>query len=195
MKDFRTTLRNALLGALALLAFLLPSEGALAQAVVQMPQFVAPRTVLDLGNGPLEVMPLVGNAGIFTSQGSGLGSGTTTTVTLTATPTIPPCIGCAISGGTLVASSIVTAFNGTTTITTNTSQTIGASTPLAWGAACPVSTQAAPVQPPTSASMAFLQAGVNDVLAGVPFYTLARLCAYGATGPGMQFVSFPQGAH
>lgn len=177
---------------IAALLALLPGV-AFAQTVTQQPQFVAPRAVLDLGNGPLEIMPLTGNAGIFTSQGSGVGSGTTTSITLTATPAIPPCVGCGISGGTLVASSIVTAYNGTTGITTNTSQTVAASTPLAWGAACPVSTQTAPVQP--SAAMALLQAGVSDVLAGVPFYTIARLCAYGASGPGMQFVTFPQGAH
>lgn len=185
---FTNRIYAALLGMLALFA-----SPAFAQVVSQQPLFVAPRTVLDLGNGPLEIKALTGSGGIFTSQGSGVGSGTTTSITLTATPAVPPCIGCAISGGTLVASSIVTAYNGTTGITTNTSQTVAASTPLSWGAACPVSTQTTPVQPPASSLMAFLQVGQPP--GDIPLYTLSRICAYGATGPGMQFVTFAIGAH
>lgn len=176
---------------IAALLALLPAA-AFAQTVTQQPQFVAPRAIVDLGNAPLEVLPITGNGGIFTSQGSGVGSGTTTSITLTATPTTPPCIGCFISGGTLIATSIVTAFNGTTTITTNTSQTVAASTALTWGAACPVSTQAAPNNGPLP-PMALLQTTFPPW--GFPVSGLSRVCAYGATGPGMQFATFPIGAH
>lgn len=193
MKEYLTTFRAAVF-ALAVALAAQFGGAAFAQTVTQQPQFAAPRTVLDLGNGPTELMPLLGNGFVFTSQGSGIGSGTTTTVTLTATPTVPPCIGCSISGGTLTASSHVTAFNGTTTITTDTSQTVAASTPLSWGAACPVSTQAAPLQPSAAFLMLPLSA-IDPFARGVPLFTGARVCAYGGTGPGLQFVNFAIGAH
>lgn len=173
-------------GALSLMPYV-----AQAQVVSQQPLFAAPRAVLDLGNGPTEIKALTGSGAVFTSQGSGIGSGSTTSITLTATPTIPPCVGCAISGGTLIASSIVTAFNGTTTITTNTSQTVAASTPLSWGAACPAVNAQSGV-PPQSFPSYLLQAGV---LGDLPLFTLARVCVAGLTGPGMQFVNFAIGAH
>jgi hypothetical protein len=179
---------------LAALLALLPGI-ALAQTVTQQPQFVAPRTVVDLGNGPMELMPLTGSGAVFTAQGSGVGSATSSTaLTLTATPAVPPCVGCLISGAGITSGTTVAAFNGTTGITLSAAMTVTAAT-VSWGAACPVSTQAAPALPPQSALMAFLQAGVNDVLSGIPFYTQARLCAYGAHGPGLQVVSFPIGAH
>lgn len=174
------------------LALLSPAT---AQVVTQQPQFVAPRTVLDLGNGPTEIRVLTGSMGLFTSQGSGVGSGTTTAVTLTATPAVPPCVGCILSGVGVTSGTKVTAYNGTTGITTDTSQTIGASTALAWGAACPVSTMAAPVQPAASFLMAMLQPGQPAPGADTPLYTQARICAYGANGPGAQLLSFPIGAH
>lgn len=176
--------RVALFAALAWLAAAVPVD---AQVVTQLPIYLDNSGVVyDFGNGPLEIRMLQGNAGIFTSQGSGVGSGTTTTITLTATPTVPPCVGCAISGGTLIASSIVTAFNGTTTITTNTSQTVAASTPLAWGAACPTSSVGnrvmllQPGQPPT---------------ADIPIYTLARICGGAQFTAGATVIPFPIGAH
>lgn len=167
---------------------------AFAQTVTQQPQFVAPRAVLDLGNGPVELRLLTGSAGIFTAQGSGVGStsGSSTTLTLTATPSTAPCVGCQISGAGITSGTTVAAFNGTTTVTLSAAMTVASSTALAWGAACPVSTMAAPVQPPASATMALVQASVG---ADIPFYTQARVCAYGATGPGAQFVSFAIGAH
>lgn len=177
---------------IAALLALVPGIALAQSAVTQQPLFVAPRTVLDMGNGPLEVQLITGSAGFFTSQGSGVGSGTTTAITLTATPPVPPCVGCAISGAGITGTTLVTAYNGTTGITVNTSQTIGASTPLSWGAACPVSTQTTPVQPPTTSLMAMLQAGVGGA---VPFGTGARLCSFGAYGPGAQFVTFTIGAH
>lgn len=191
MKEFVSKLRAALAVAALALAFMLPSEGGLAQTVTAQPQFAAPRAVLDLGNGPTEIKLLSGSAGVFTSQGSGIGSGTTTTITLTATPAIPPCVGCSISGGTLTTSSHVTAYNGTTGITTDTSQTVAASTPLAWGAACPaVNVQSG--MPPQGYSVYAMQAGV---LGDLPLFTAARVCLAGLNGPGGQFVSFAIGAH
>jgi hypothetical protein len=119
------------------IAALLP-EASLAQVVTQQPQFAAPRAVLDLGNGPTEIMPLLGNGFVFTSSGSGLGSGTTTAITLTATPTVnPPCVGCQITGSGITGTTLITAYNGTTGITVNTSQTISASTPACVGRGVP----------------------------------------------------------
>lgn len=185
-------IRAGLLGALACVAALLPG-GAAAQTVVQLPLFAAPRAFVDLGNGPTEIKALLGNGMVATSSGSGIGSGSTTTITLTATPAIPPCIGCSISGGTLTASSHVTAYNGTTGITTDTSQTVAASTPLSWGAACPaVNAQSGmPVQP-AGQGVVPMQAGVG---ADLPLFTEARICVYGANGPGFQFINFAIGAH
>lgn len=195
MKDFLNSLRAVVFaGAVALLA-MLPSEGALAQVVVQLPAFAAPRTVLDLGNGPLETHMIAGNMFMFTSSGSGLGStsGSSTTLTLTATPTVNiPLVGGIISGTGITSGTTVAAFNGTTTITLSAAMTVAASTPLAWGSACPVSTMAAPAQPPAGNLMAALQTGDN---LDMPWYTQARMCAYGGQGPGGQFLVFPIGAH
>lgn len=170
---------------IAALLALLPGV-AFAQTVVQLPIYTQnnPGQVVDLGNGPLELRVLQGNAQIATSQGSGVGSGSTTSITLTATPAIPPCIGCSISGGTLTTSSHVTAFNGTTTITTDTSQTVAASTPLSWGAACPTTWDGRPVMQ--------IQAGSGGDL---PLYTAARVCASGQYAPGAVLLPFAIGAH
>ena len=180
MKTFVAQLRAAL-AALALLA----PVSALAQTVVQVPTVIISNTVVDLGNGPTEIRTLQGNLGLFTSQGSGVGSGTTTSITLTASAAAnPPCVGCIISGTGVTSGTIVTAFNGTTGITTNTSQTIAASTALAWGQACPAA-------PPT-APMALVQAAVGS---DFPMYTQARVCAYGNRGPGAMLAQFAIGAH
>lgn len=176
------------LSVLAVLAALLPSEGALAQVVTQLPVSINPNSVADFGNGPLEFKVLLGNAWMFTSQGSGVGSGTTTAVTLTATPTTPPCVGCLLSGLGVASGTTITAYNGTTGITTNTSQTIAASTALSWGAACPafaagLTVPNVPLQPGGF--------GVSDL----PMYTQARICGYAANGPGATVLPFPIGAH
>lgn len=194
MKDaFYNLLRVAAVAAAALFA-MLPPEGVQAQTVTQQPQFVAPRTVLDLGNGPQELKILTGSAGIFTSQGSGVGStsGSSTALTLTATPVTAPCVGCILSGTGITSGTTVSAFNGTTTITMSSAMTVSASTAIAWGAACPVSTQSAPAVPAASFLMALVAAGVGG---DFPFNTQARMCAYGATGPGAQLLSFTIGAH
>jgi hypothetical protein len=192
---FSNTLRASLL---AFVAMLFASE-AYAQVVVQQPQFVAPRTVVDLGNGPTEILPLVGNGFIFTSQGSATGTAAgSTALTLTATPAVPPIVGGFITCNvptncTIPASTTVTAYNGTTGVTLSASSTITAAV-VNFGAACPVSTQASPVTP--SASFLMLPVQVNEpFIYGVPFFTQARMCAYGGAGPGLQMVNFAIGAH
>lgn len=177
MKNFR-------MYALAL-ALLTSPLAANAQVVTQLPQFTAARTVVDLGNGPLEIRMLGGSMGIFTSQGSGVGStsGSSTSLTLTATPTTLACVGCVISGTGITSGTTVTAASGTS-ITLSAAMTVAASTALAWGAACPAA-------PPTS-GLALVQAGVG---ADLPFYTQARVCSYGGTGPGGSYLPFAIGAH
>lgn len=182
MKKILLNLSVAVL--VAALAYVAPLR---AQTVTQQPQFAAPATVFDAGNGPLEFRILTGSTAIFTSQGSGVGStpGSSTTLTLTATAAAnPPCVGCSISGTGITAGTTVTAFNGTTGITLSAAMTVAASTPLAWGKACP--------SPPPTAPAAFVQAAVGG---DIPFYTYARICMYGANGPGAQFLSYPIGAH
>jgi hypothetical protein len=168
------------------LALLAPLSAAKAQTVVQQPQFAAPNTVLDVGNGPTEFRMLTGSMAVFTSQGSGTGStsGSSTNLTLTAVPATAPCVGCQISGTGVTSGTTVASYNGVTTIGLSTAMTIASGTALAWGAACPAS-------PPTN-PLALIQA---DVGADLPFYTQARVCAFGGRGPGGQFTSFPIGAH
>lgn len=183
MKNFRTYVQAAAV-ALALLA--LPFAAKVkAQTVTQQPQFVASRVVNDLGNGPVEVRMVGGSMGLFTSQGSGLGStsGSSTTLTLTATPTTIPCTGCIISGTGITSATTVAAY-AVGVITLSAAMTVAASTPVAWGAACPAA-------PPTS-GLALIQAGVG---ADLPMYTQARVCTYGGTGPGGQYLLFAIGAH
>lgn len=199
MKDFLLKLRGFAAVAAVALAAMLPSDGALAQAVVQQPAFVQPHAVLDLGNGPTELQALIGNGFVFSSQGSGVGSvAAGTALVLTATPAIPPIVGGFITCNTptsctIPANTTVTAYNGTTGITLSASSTVTA-VQVNWGAACPVSTQLAPVVP--NFPMAPVTAGVSPGGgSGLYMYTQARVCAYGGNGPGMQFVNFAPGAH
>lgn len=173
--------------ALLVAAFALAPLSAFAQTVVVVPTVVSPRTVVDLSNGPTEVKIAQGNLGLFTSSGSGVGStsGSSTTLTLTATAAAdPPCVGCIISGTGITSGTTVAAFNGTTGITLSAAMTVAASTALAWGQACPSA-------PPTN-PLLLAQAGVGSDL---PFYTQARVCAYGGNGPGGMLVQFAIGAH
>lgn len=176
------------IGALAIVAALalFPSLVA-AQVVTQLPAYVDNNgAVTDFGNGPLQFKALTGNGTVFTSSGSGLGSGSTTAITLTATPSSnPPCVGCRITGAGIVGVTTITAYNGTTGITVDTSQTIAASTPLAWGSACPSTA--------TGVRGVFFQVG--QPAGDPPFYTAARLCGYAGNGPGMSVLTFPIGAH
>lgn len=182
------TLKNALLALGALLLVLLP-EAAPAQVVTQLPVFITPNAVTDLGNGPLEIKIGMGSAMIGTAQGSGVGStsGSSTTLTLTATPATAPCVGCLISGTGITSGTTVAAFNGTTTITLSAAMTVAASTPLAWGAACPATALTLPVMP--------LQSGATQGATDFPFYTQARICGYGQYSAGAQILVFPIGAH
>lgn len=176
------------IGALALVVVMALFPGVvLAQVVTQLPIYVDNNGgIADFGNGPLQFKALTGNGVLFTSSGSGLGSGTTTAITLTATPTTnPPCVGCRITGAGITGTTTITAYNGTTGITVDTSQTIGASTPLAWGAACPSTT--------AGVRGVFIQPG--QPWGDPPFYTTARLCGYAGNGPGLSALTFPIGAH
>lgn len=158
---------------------------AVAQTVTQQPSFVAPRTVFDAGNGPTEFRMLTGSMAVFTSQGSGLGStsGSATPLTLAATPLTPPCVGCQISGTGITSGTTVVAYSGVS-ITLSASMNVASPTTLSWGAACPAA-------PPTAA-VALVQAAVG---ADLPFYTQSRVCTYGVSGPGGQFLQFAIGAH
>lgn len=170
-----------------LMAALLLSATAAAQTVVQQPNFVAPRTVLDAGNGPVEFRMLSGSMAVFTSQGSGVGGtaggSSSTNITLTAVPSTAPVVGGVISGSGITSGTTVASYS-VTTIGLSTAMSVATSTTLAWGAACPSAPPTAPV--------ALVQAGVG---ADLPFYTQARVCTYGGTGPGGQFLNFAIGAH
>lgn len=182
MKRYLTKLLD-IAASLALVALLM--SGAHAQVVTKLPVYIDSNAgVVDLGNGPMELQIVQGSTSLFTSQGSGVGSGTTTSVTLTATPTSnPPCVGCILSGTGVTSGTVITAYNGTTGITTNTSQTIAASTALSWGAACPTSA--------TGSGAVQVGAGGRDI----PLYTQARICAASTYAPGAVVLPFPIGAH
>ena len=163
---------------------------AFAQTVTQQPQFIAPNTVKDLGNGPIELRTVLGNAWVFTSSGSGVGStsGSSTALTLTATAAAnPPCVSCIISGTGITSGTTVAAFNGTTGITLSAAMTVAASTPVAWGVACPAFSGGLP------APNVPLQQGTSGT--DLPLYTQARICGYSANGPGATVLPFAIGAH
>lgn len=180
--------RSALIASLLAVAAMLPSEGALAQVVSQQPTFIQPNAVTDLGNGPMEIKLGLGTAmiGSYLGTGTGSTSGSSTTLTLTGTPAIPPCVGCIISGAGITSGTTVAAFNGTTTITLSSAMTVSASTPLAWGAACPTTPSGITLFPLGAQSF-----GITDY----PFYTQARICGYGQNAAGAQVLTFPIGAH
>lgn len=166
--------------ALAVAALFAPAA-AHAQAVVALPAYIdAGGAVTDFGNGPLRFKALTGQAMLFTSSFGQTGtSAGTTALTLAATAAAnPPCVGCAIScvNGPLAAAcsipagTTVTAFNGTTGITTSVATTVTAAT-VQWGMACPASAS-----------------GVRPALLGpgsdLPFWTTARICGAAAAGQG-----------
>jgi len=173
--------------AAVVLALLAAPYAGKAQTVTQVPQFVAPNALLDVGNGPTEFRMLSGSMAIATSQSSGVGQTpggvSSTTLTLTATPTTVPCVGCIVSGSGITSATTVASYSGVT-IGLSAAMTVATATSVSWGAACPASR-------PTAA-VAQVQAGVG---ADLPFYTQARICAYGISGPGGQFVTFAIGAH
>jgi hypothetical protein len=186
----------ALLLAFVMLGMLAP---AYAQTVTAQPNFAAPRTVVDLGNGPTEILPIIGNGFVFTAFGSATGTapGTTALTLTTSQAANPPCIGCFVTcpspvNCSIPASTTVAAFNGTTLITLSAVATITAAV-VNFGQLCPVSTQSAPVQP--TQAMTPIAGSQGAAGFGVPLYTQGRICAYGGTGPGIQFSNFPIGAH
>lgn len=189
MKPFTIRLRAACIAIAMLYAGGLLAP-AFAQVVTQLPVYLDNSGVVyDFGNGPLEVRIIQGNASLFTSSGIGVGStsGSSTTLTLTATAAAnPPCVGCVISGTGITSGTTVAAFNGTTTVTLSAAMTVAASTPLAWGVACPSSTAGQKVmlvQPGAG--------GGNDI----PLYTQARICGGSQYTAGAIVVPFAIGAH
>jgi hypothetical protein len=156
--------------ALSVLLLLAPLP-ALAQNAITLP--IAANAVADLGNGPIKVRMIAGNASIFTAQGSGTGStsGASTTLTLTATPATPPIVGGLISGNGITSGTTVTAYNGTTGMTLSAAMTVPGGTTVSWGAACPSSVGSAPV----------IQA--SPMAGYYIMYTQARVCAVSPGGP------------
>lgn len=184
MKDILKRFGIGLAIGLALLA-----TPALAQTVTQQPQFIAPNTIKDLGNGPIELRTVLGNGWLFTSQGSGVGStsGSATLLTLTATPTTLPIVGGIISGSGITSGTTVTAVSTGLTLTMSAAMTVPSGSAVAWGAACPAFSGGLPAPN--------LPAQAGDALNDLPLYTQARICGYSANGPGFTVLPFAIGAH
>jgi hypothetical protein len=208
MKDYLLTFRAAAVAFAIALAAFLPGQ-ADAQTSAKQPTFIQTGQWADLGNGPVEVMPIEGSGSIYMSGGGAGVTGTSaasTTLTLSGTPAVAPCVGCVITCSptntavcTIPAATTVTAFNGTTTVTTSVATTTTAAS-LNWGAACPAAT-AANVPGVAPNAIASLGGPVNirasaaqTGLSAFPLYSTARVCPYGAQG-GMTFLTFPIGAH
>lgn len=156
--------------------------GAHAQTPTVWPNVISTSGPYDFGNGPLKLRVISGIAYIFTSQSSGLGStaGLSVTLTLTATPATAnkPIVGAKITGTGITAGTTVAAYDGTTGITLSAAMNVAASTPLAWGAACPA------VQPATYSS----------VSAGAEYntwYTAARVCGVSPGSPAEYALILP----
>lgn len=149
---------------------LTPLSATLAQTAVTLP--IAANAVADIGNGPIKVRMIAGNALIFTSQGSGVGStsGSSTALTLTGTPATAPIVGGLISGTGITSGTTIAAYNGTTGITLSAAMTVAGGTAVAWGAACPST-------PPSNVIQASPQADYYIM------YTQARVCAISPGGP------------
>jgi hypothetical protein len=193
--------RRLAINTLVFVTFAAILSDARAQTVVSQPSFIQSRQWTDAGNGPLDFQPIEGEGIVYSSFGTAIGStsGSSTTLTLTATPAIAPCVGCIISGAGITSGTTVTAFNGTTTVTLSAAMTVAASTPVAYGAACPAATavNVPGVQPNTVTSLsppATIRTS-SDAGRTFPFYTQARLCAYGAFLNGWTFLTFAIGAH
>lgn len=187
---FMSLIRAAARALPVLLLAALAVVPASAQVVTQLPVYLDNNgAVYDFGNGPLEIRMIGGAAGFFTSSGTGIGStsGSSTTLTLTATAAAtPPCVGCVISGAGITSGTTVSAFNGTTGITLSAAMTVAASTPLAWGMACPASG--------AGLKQMLLQAG-QPPAADIPLYTQARICGVSQFNAGATVIPFAIGAH
>lgn len=154
----------------ALTLLLCTAVSALAQSTITLP--IAANAVADIGNGPIKVRMIAGNASIFTAQSSGTGStsGSSTALTLTTTPATPPIVGGLISGTGITSGTTVTAYNGTTGVTLSAAMTVSGGTTVSWGAACPST-------PPSNAIQASAMADYFIM------YTQARVCAVSPGGP------------
>jgi len=188
---------------LAVLALAAAFSDVRAQTVTSQPSFIQSRQWLDLGNGPLDVQAVEGEGSIYSALGTGTGStsGSSTSITLTAAPAIQPCVGCIISGTGITSGTTVTAFNGVTNLTISAAMTVPASTALSWGTTCPAATAVnTPGVSPNSVTPLALSSPANirasaDSGRTFPFYTQARLCAYGVFLNGWTFLTFAIGAH
>lgn len=174
----------------ALLAML--PGAAFAQTAVKQPYVVNNQAWTDIGNGPLEVLPVEGSGNLYTRGSTGVGStsGSSTALTLTAVPTFPPCVGCVISGTGITAGTTVTVFNGVTSVTLSAAMTVASSTALAWGVACP--TTGAP--PSNAATSVPLNMRSSASPTRFPIYSSARICAYGGQQGGATMLAFPIGS-
>lgn len=163
----------------------------LAQTAVKQPYVVNNQAWTDIGNGPIEVLPVEGNGNLYTRGSTGVGStsGSSTALTLTATPTFPPCVGCVISGTGITAGTTVTATS-TTSVTLSAAMTVASSTALAWGVACPTTGA-----PPTNAATSVpLNMRSSASPTRFPIYSSARICAYGGQQGGATMLAFPIGS-
>lgn len=209
MKDYLKTVARAVAIAALIAAASLFGGKADAQTAAKQPTFIQTNQWADLGNGPVELMPLEGAGSVYMSGGGAGVTGTSaasTTLTLSGTPAIAPCVGCVITCSptntavcTIPAATTVTAFNGTTTVTTSVATTTTAAS-LNWGAACPAAT-AVNVPGVSPGSVPSLGAPINirasagqNGLSSFPVYSVARICPYGSQG-GLSFLTFPIGAH
>lgn len=154
----------------ALFVFCCTAAPAVAQNAITLP--IAANAIADIGNGPIKVRMVAGNASIFTSQSSGVGStsGSSTTLMLTATPATPPFVGGLISGSGITSGTTVAAYNGTTGVTLSAAMTVPGGTTVSWGSACPST-------PPSNVIQASPMAGYYIM------YTQARVCAVSPGGP------------
>jgi len=176
-----------------------------AQVVTKQPTFAATNSWVDLANGPTEILPFEGNGVVYTASGGAGVTGTsagTTALTLSGTPGVAPCIGCLITCAptntaacSIPANTTVTAYNGTTGVTTSANTTVTAAS-LTWGAACP--TSGAPLPPSSTNAIGapiMVRTSATSPTTGIPMYTQARICVYGGQQAGLTLVNFPIGAH
>jgi hypothetical protein len=183
-------MKKFLLAMAMLLGIALPDVAA-AQVVVPLPVALNANSVVDLGNGPLELRVLLGNAWLFTASGSstetaGTSGSPNLTVALNLSPA--PLVGAIVSGVGVVSGTTVVSYTaGTGVIVLSANLSANAAGVYSFGIACPAFAAGLPT--PNIA----LQAGgsQNDL----PIYTQARICGYAANGPGATLLPFPIGAH
>lgn len=209
MHKYFSSLR-ATVFALAAMAAAFAPPAVEAQTAAKQPFYIQSQQWVDLGNGPSELLVVEGAGSAYTAGGAGVGtSAGTTALTLTGTPAAgtAPCVGCVITCApsnaavcTIPGGTTVTAFNGTTGVTTSVATTVTAAS-LVWGSACPAATAVnVPGLPPGSATN--LSAALNlrsgagaPAQNAYPLYSTARICLYGSLQAGLVALQFPVGAH